>query len=541
MKYLPYLAAALLVLAGLSSCLEENDMAYPHVYAEVISFAVEGQDAVSIDTENRTISVEVSETAELSHLKVTDFTFTDAAVCDGLHTGDVLDLTSPLKIVLRTYQEYEWTITATQPIDRYVRCEGQVGDAVINLNDRSVYLKISDEYDMRELEFTDIKLEREGSVITSYEKEKDNMVPFEGFPIVMNCLDWVDVEVEYEGKKSIWQIQVEEMNVDLMMMPVDNPWATHAEVSAMYSGTGSPYFRYRVAGTDSWTDVTDVVTEAPTISAELTGLTPGTGYEVVAVNGDLVSSAVPFSTEPALQVENSDFDDWYQEGNAWYPNADADNFWWDTANGGTKTLNIYPTTPAEEQFIYVKGDGKNAAKLQSKEAMLVGLAAGNIYTGRFIKAVLSILNPGAELDWGVPFTSRPSALKGYFHYIPATVNKGTHNGMSGKTDIGQIQIMLTDWDGPFRVSTAADEFVDPDTDSGIIAYGTKDLNATSSYEPFTIDLEYRDMMRRPTYIVIVASASKYGDYFTGGVGSTLYVDEFELVYDGDVVKAPGVE
>ena len=160
MKYLPYLAAALLVLAGLSSCLEENDMAYPHVYAEVISFAVEGQDAVSIDTENRTISVEVSETAELSHLKVTDFTFTDAAVCDGLHTGDVLDLTSPLKIVLRTYQEYEWTITATQPIDRYVRCEGQVGDAVINLNDRSVYLKISDEYDMRELEFTDIKLER---------------------------------------------------------------------------------------------------------------------------------------------------------------------------------------------------------------------------------------------------------------------------------------------------------------------------------------------------------------------------------------------
>ena len=537
MKYLPYLAAALLVLAGLSSCLEENDMAYPHVYAEVISFAVEGQDAVSIDTENRTISVEVSETAELSHLKVTDFTFTDAAVCDGLHTGDVLDLTSPLKIVLRTYQEYEWTITATQPIDRYVRCEGQVGDAVINLNDRSVYLKISDEYDMRELEFTDIKLEREGSVITSYEKEKDNMVPFEGFPIVMNCLDWVDVEVEYEGKKSIWQIQVEEMNVDLMMMPVDNPWATHAEVSAMYSGTGSPYFRYRVAGTDSWTDVTDVVTEAPTISAELTGLTPGTGYEVVAVNGDLVSSAVPFSTEPALQVENSDFDDWYQEGEAWMPSIDAtpEHYIWDSANPGSAKFGFVPTTRTDD--VAVAGSGKYAAKLETQYAF-IKLAAGNIYTGKFVGLVGV---KGAEIDWGVPFTSRPSALKGYFHYIPATVNKGTHNGMSGKTDIGQIQIMLTDWDGPFRVSTAADEFVDPDTDSGIIAYGTKDLNATSSYEPFTIDLEYRDMMRRPTYIVIVASASKYGDYFTGGVGSTLYVDEFELVYDGDVVKAPGVE
>ena len=540
MKYLSYLLATLLALAGLSSCLEENDMAHPHVYAEVISFAVEGQDAVSIDTESRTISVEVSETAELSHLKVTDFTFTDVAVCDGLHTGDVLDLTSPVKIVLRTYQEYEWTITATQPIDRYVKCQGQVGDAVINLNDRSVYLKISDEYDMRELEFTDIKLEREGSVITSYEKEKDTMVPFEGFPIVMNCLNWVDVEVEYKGEKVIWQIQVEEINVDLMMMPVDNPWATFAEVSAMYDGTGTPYFRYRVAGSESWTDVTDVYMEEMKVSAVLTGLTAGTEYEVEVVNGDLVSSAVTFSTEPALQVENSDFDDWYQDGEVWYPNADADNFWWDTANGGTKTLNIYPTTPAEEQFIYVQGDGKNAAKLQSKEAIFVGLAAGNIYTGRFVKAVISI-NPGAELEWGVPFTSRPSALKGYFHYIPAIVNKGTHNGMSGKTDIGQIQIMLTDWNGPFKVSTATDVFVDPNTDPGIIAYGTKDLNATSSYEPFTIDLEYRDMMRKPTYIVIVASASKYGDYFTGGVGSTLYVDEFELVYDGDIVKASGVE
>ena len=32
-------------------------------------------------------------------------------------------------------------------------------------------------------------------------------------------------------------------------------------------------------------------------------------------------------------------------------------------------------------------------------------------------------------------------------------------------------------------------------------------------------------------IVIVAAASKYGDFFTGGKGTVLYLDEFSFVYD----------
>ena len=36
---------------------------------------------------------------------------------------------------------------------------------------------------------------------------------------------------------------------------------------------------------------------------------------------------------------------------------------------------------------------------------------------------------------------------------------------------------------------------------------------------------------RAKYIIIVAAASKYGDYFIGGVGSTLWLDEMELVYE----------
>ena len=72
----------------------------------------------------------------------------------------------------------------------------------------------------------------------------------------------------------------------------------------------------------------------------------------------------------------------------------------------------------------------------------------------------------------------------------------------------------------------------------IIAYGgiisqdntTDNEGNTKGYVQFTIPLEYRSL-KQPTYIVISGAASRYGDYFTGGLGSTLYLDELELIYD----------
>jgi hypothetical protein len=223
------------------------------------------------------------------------------------------------------------------------------------------------------------------------------------------------------------------------------------------------------------------------------------------------------------------FDSWYKSGSIWYPNSDSGNFWWDSANGGSDAVGVYPTSP---EYSHKKG-GDAAAKLESKSVTLVGLAAGNIYTGKFVKAITSLTNPGAELDWGVPFTSRPLALKGYVDYAPGTVNKtnAPYNSMSGKQDVGIIQVFITDWSAPFRISTASGKFVDTANDSGIIAHGSIDLSNTNGYIEFTIPLTYRSTTRQPRYIVIAAAASKYGDYFTGSTSSVMYVDEFSLVYD----------
>ena len=177
----------------------------------------------------------------------------------------------------------------------------------------------------------------------------------------------------------------------------------------------------------------------------------------------------------------------------------------------------------------VKG---KAARLQTSTALGM-LAAGNIYVGKFVK----VAGLGAELDWGYQFTSRPLALKGYYKYAPKAIDmaKDPYKELIGQSDQCQIQILLTDWDGMFRINTSKKQFVDFENDPDIIAHGSLvSSDNDTQYVEFTIPLVYRND-RIPEYIVVVAAASRYGDYFTGGVGSVLKVDEFELIYDPDML------
>ena len=107
-----------------------------------------------------------------------------------------------------------------------------------------------------------------------------------------------------------------------------------------------------------------------------------------------------------------------------------------------------------------------------------------------------------------------------------------YKDMQGKTDNCQILMFLTDWTSTFRIKTSSKVFVDYDNDPGIIAFGALYSDKTDSeYVKFTIPLVYRSLDRIPNYVVVAGAASRYGDYFTGGVGSVLLLDEFEFVYD----------
>lgn len=318
-------------------------------------------------------------------------------------------------------------------------------------------------------------------------------------------------------------------------------WAKFATLEGRYFSKEVPAgltFQYKLATDTEWTSMPESKMEinetALTFTARLDGLQPLSQYQYRAVTANEQDTKVcEFVTESADVIHNLSFDAWYADGDAWYPNLDLnEHYIWDSANGGTASLGYVPTTP-EENDLAVKGEGKAAARLETQQVSIIGikkLAAGNIYTGKFGK----VAGVGAELDWGTPFTSRPLALRGYYKYAPKTIDmaESPYSDKKGQTDECQILMFLTDWTGTFRVKTSDKVFVNYDTDSGIIAFGALySSNTDSDYVKFTIPLEYRSLDRIPTYVVIAGAASRYGDYFTGAVGSVLLLDEFEFVYD----------
>lgn len=252
--------------------------------------------------------------------------------------------------------------------------------------------------------------------------------------------------------------------------------------------------------------------------------------------------------QPAPQLYNMSFDDWtFVDNKTWYMYAedatDEQKSIWTSANPGVALMNKNTTTP-EESFLAVQGEGHKAAKLNSQFVVLK-FAAATLFTGEFIK-----LNgmSGAEIAWGVPFNSRPNSLKGYYCYQPVAIDRtdSNHSDMKGRMDIGQISVILADWDpanpyegypegaiddqGRFHVINNAGQFVDFENDPAIIGYANYEFSESmENYEEFELKIDYRNE-RTPKVVVVVCASSRYGDYFTGGTGSTLYVDDFSFCY-----------
>ena len=153
-----YLLAVLSVIS-LHSCLIENDMSYPRVLAEFTAFGVDGQESVTINTQDRTISVVLSETADISALKIMDIGFTDMVICHPmLKPGDIIDLSEPLKVTLSIYQDYEWTVTVEQLIDREIVMENQIGSPVIDVEHRRVIVYVAPDQPLDAIKVTTFNL-----------------------------------------------------------------------------------------------------------------------------------------------------------------------------------------------------------------------------------------------------------------------------------------------------------------------------------------------------------------------------------------------
>lgn len=310
-------------------------------------------------------------------------------------------------------------------------------------------------------------------------------------------------------------------------------WACRATLRGnVVKETAEPLtFQYRRTGTKDWTSVA-ANRSGSALSAEVTGLTPGTTYEYQAVAGAQASvKTATFTTEAATPLPNSSFENWQTLSKVMVLYGPNEEMFWDSGNHGSATLNKNVTTPDETY----KNSGKYSVKLKSQFVSFLGIgkfAAGNLFAGQYVGTD----GTNGILDFGRPFTSRPAKLKGHIKYTPGSVDYSETNDLpKGSTDIGNIYIAVGDWDAPVRITTKDKKLFDKN-DEKIIAYGEWDLtSATQGADggllEFEIPLDYRSLDRIPSYLVLVASASKYGDYFTGSSGSTMWIDDLELIYE----------
>lgn len=310
-------------------------------------------------------------------------------------------------------------------------------------------------------------------------------------------------------------------------------------------------FRTKASGEDgSWTDVSATEKE-DTYTGFATGLTASTEYEYRLVNKDevvigTVQSFTTATTDAQTALYNGNFDLWTKSGDTVYPGSaeEAGNTtsFWNTSNPGTSQGMgaiggaVNPTTGVQSP-VHTMGEGAYAAKLQTTNKLSV-LAAASLYTGSF----LGLSGMSANMEFGKTFTSRPVALHGYYMYTPQVINRvsrvpeGVEIIKDETMDQCAIFIALAKKTFTFN-NNKEEEYIDYEGDDNIIAYGELPSGAATSgdsYTEFTIPLKYKESQfgEQPTHIIIVCSASKYGDYMTGGDNSLLYVDDFSLVYDG---------
>ena len=83
-----------------------NDMSLPRILAQFTKLEVKGGIETVINTEERTVSVVVNEEVELNSLEVETVALNEKAYFTAGDFPKVLDLSSPMEVMLSMYQDY---------------------------------------------------------------------------------------------------------------------------------------------------------------------------------------------------------------------------------------------------------------------------------------------------------------------------------------------------------------------------------------------------------------------------------------------------
>lgn len=322
-----------------------------------------------------------------------------------------------------------------------------------------------------------------------------------------------------------------------------------------------------IKGAGEYSRTTNVKRNTENGTIEISGLAAGSNYTVKTslINGSTdYSNEVTFTTEQAAQLPNGDFETLRQTINVpsinqggiysylsgWTPRYNTTSYsvseptGWASVNAKTcclsaETLNTWFVLPSTYNTSDASS-GSNAMVLRNVSWDLHGTepprstntdatdysrntpsSIANTSAGKLFLGTYSFnATTGAEqYTEGIAFTSRPSALTGFYKYA---------NDSQDKSETGMVKVQVL-------------------SGTTVIGEGTASLKAVASYTKFSVNIVYSNKSLKATNLKVMITSSnhasytqsqetsaikttKYTEYTQMAIGAVLNVDNLKLTY-----------
>ncbi len=265
-------------------------------------------------------------------------------------------------------------------------------------------------------------------------------------------------------------------------------------------------------------------------------------YKISAYTAEI---STKFSFEETRLYTNGGFYEWIEK------DGDKEAKIWDTGNSGYYiSFMIDPKNRPDKDNIIttIEPNGKvgKGVKLITQKPGKMGmsfapLAAGNLFTGEF---ETNIFAPKESPKFGTTWDKNkvPSKLIGYFKYKAGKefeTNSDTPSELEIDTfDIYAVFLEKTNEKDYLKATHGFNFIEDPDSDPRVISYARikqEDRIETDEWTAFelpfiTIANRQIDPNKEYMLAIVITSSLEGGDY-NGAVGSTLSIDEIEVLTD----------
>ena len=165
------------------------------------------------------------------------------------------------------------------------------------------------------------------------------------------------------------------------------------------------------------------------------------------------------------------------------------------------------------------------------------IAAGNLFIGSF-DPTNAMFDPLSTTLFGLPFSEKPIALRGYYKYAPGEKFTDEHSNILDKIDTGDIYAVFYESDETDFTLDGSNSLNHPNI---VSLARVPNITQTPKDKWISFDIPFQlqegktidlDKLAQYKYkLSIVFTSSLEGAKFKGAVGSTLLIDDVELISD----------